>query len=60
MGDKARLGRGVDDRDVVRRAGGVRRAAAVSDARAAVPGVERLGRESQRRATAYARARGRL
>lgn len=49
MADKARGGRGVDDRDVVAKT--LRRGAREAD---------RLGREQQRRATAYARARGQL
>ena len=44
-----RGGRGVDDRDVVAKT--LRRGAREAD---------RLGREQQRRATAYARARGQL
>ncbi len=55
MADKTRGGRGVDDRDVVRKADAGRRAAA-RDAGA----TERIGREQQRRATAYGRARGQL
>ncbi len=56
MADKTRGGRGVDDRDVVRKADAGRRAAAVRDAGT----TERIGREQQRRATAYGRARGQL
>ena len=57
MADKTRGGRGVDDRDVVRKADSGKRA--VGSAREALS-TERLGREQQRRATAYGRARGQL
>ena len=51
------MGRDVDDRDVVRQAGAGRRAGATECEAAS---TERIGREQQRRATAYGRARGRL
>lgn len=57
MGDKARAGRGMDDRDVVRKSASARKAA---DARFPSAEAERMGRDQQRRATAYGRARGRL
>ena len=57
MADKTRGGRGVDDRDLVRKADSGKRA--VGSAREALS-TERLGREQQRRATAYGRARGQL
>lgn len=57
MGDKARAGRGMDDRDVVRKSASARKAA---DARLSSAEAERVGRDQQRRATAYGRARGRL
>lgn len=53
MADKTRGGRGVDDRDVVRKAGAGRRAGATEREAAS---TERIGREQQRRATAYGRA----
>ena len=58
MGDKARVGRGMDDRDVVRKSASARKAAA--DTRLSSSEAERMGRDQQRRATAYGRARGRL
>lgn len=61
MADRTRGGRGVDDRDVVRKSGAVQRAARdVTAARAGSAETDRMGREQQRRATAYGRARGRL
>lgn len=57
MGDKVRAGRGMDDRDVVRKSASARKA---SDARFPSAEAERMGRDQQRRATAYGRARGRL
>ena len=57
MGDKARAGRGMDDRDVARKSASARKAA---DARFPSAEAERMGRDQQRRATAYGRARGRL
>lgn len=57
MTDKTRLGRGVDDRDVVRRTADGRRTAEAAVARDGAA-IERMGRESQRRAVAYGRARG--
>lgn len=55
MSDKVRSGRGIDDRDVVRKSAARR----VSEAeRASSISTDRLGREQQRRATAYGRARG--
>ena len=59
MADKVRSGRGVDDRDVVRRVDEGRRLG-VSVEHGAAVSVERMGREQQRRAVAYSRARGRL
>lgn len=59
MSDKVRAGRGVDDRDVVRKSADARRVRA-SAARPSSDEMERLGRDQQRRATAYGRARGRL
>lgn len=59
MGDKVRAGRGMDDRDVVRKTASARKAAAGA-ARPSANETERLGRDQQRRATAYGRARGRL
>ena len=61
MSDKVRAGRGMDDRDVVRKSSPLQRGA--RDANAARTGsaeTDRMGREQQRRATAYGRARGRL
>lgn len=58
MADRARAGRGVDDRDVVRKSAAARRTMAAE--RAASEATERMGRDQQRRATAYGRARGRL
>lgn len=58
MGDKVRAGRGMDDRDVVRKSAAARKAA--TDARFPSAEAERMGRDQQRRATAYGRARGRL
>lgn len=57
MGDKARAGRGMDDRGVARKSAAVRK---VADARLSSAEAERMGRDQQRRATAYGRARGRL
>lgn len=57
MGDKVRAGRGMDDRDVVRKSASARKAA---DARFPSAEAERMGRDQQRRVTAYGRARGRL
>ena len=59
MSDKVRAGRGVDDRDVVRKSADARRVRAGA-ARLSSDETERLGRDQQRRATAYGRARGRL
>lgn len=56
MGDRVRAGRGMDDRDVVRKSAVVRKAAA--DTRLSSVEAERMGRDQQRRATAYGRARG--
>lgn len=61
MADKTRPGRGVDDRDAVRKSGAPRRAAqGAREQRAGSAETDRMGREQQRRATAYGRARGRL
>lgn len=61
MSDKVRAGRGVDDRDVVRKRNPLQRAARnATAARAGSAETDRMGREQQRRATAYGRARGRL
>lgn len=51
----------MDDRDVVRKSGAPRRAArGAREQRAGSAETDRMGREQQRRATAYGRARGRL
>ena len=55
MADKVR---GVDDRDVVAKT--LRKGVREADRRGAPAEADRLGREQQRRATAYARARGQL
>ena len=61
MSDKVRAGRGMDDRDVVRKSSPLQRAAREAAAtRAGSAETDRMGREQQRRATAYGRARGRL
>lgn len=61
MGDKVRAGRGMDDRDVVRKSSPLLRAERdANPARAGSAETDRMGREQQRRATAYGRARGRL
>lgn len=61
MSDKVRAGRGVDDRDVVRKSNPLQRAARDANAtRTGSAETDRMGREQQRRATAYGRARGRL
>ena len=59
MSDKVRAGRGMDDRDVVRKSSSASKARAGA-ARLSADETERLGRDQQRRATAYGRARGRL
>ena len=59
MGDKVRAGRGMDDRDVVRKTASAHKATAGA-ARLSADETERLGRDQLRRATAYGRARGRL
>ncbi|WP_417134895.1 hypothetical protein [Rubneribacter badeniensis] len=59
MSDKVRAGRGMDDRDVVRKMASARKTA-TSTTRLSTDETERLGRDQQRRATAYGRARGRL
>jgi hypothetical protein len=58
MADKVRGGRGVDDRDVMAKT--LRKGVREADRRGAPAEADRLGREQQRRATAYARARGQL
>lgn len=58
MSDKVRAGRGIDDRDVVCKSSSAGKAA--PGARPASAETERMGRDQQRRATAYGRARGRL
>lgn len=58
MADKVRGGRGVDDRDVVAKT--LRKGAREAERRGTPAEADRLGREQQRRATAYARARGQL
>lgn len=58
MADKARGGRSVDDRDVVAKT--LRRGAREAGRRNTPAEADRLGREQQRRAAAYARARGQL
>lgn len=51
----------MDDRDVVRKSNPLQRAAREATAgRAGSAETDRVGREQQRRATAYGRARGRL
>lgn len=61
MSDKVRAGRGMDDRDVVRKSSPLQRAAREATAtRTGSAETDRMGREQQRRATAYGRARGRL
>lgn len=61
MSDKVRAGRGMDDRDVVRKSSPLKRAAReATTTHAGSAETDRMGREQQRRATAYGRARGRL
>ena len=61
MSDKVRAGRGMDDRDAVRKSSPLKRAVRdAATARAGSAETDRMGREQQRRATAYGRARGRL
>ena len=61
MADRVRAGRGVDDRDVVRKSNPLQHAAQGScEQRSGSAETDRMGREQQRRATAYGRARGRL
>ena len=61
MADRVRAGRGVDDRDAVRKSSLMQRAAqGAREQRAGSAETDRMGREQQRRATAYGRARGRL
>lgn len=61
MADRVRAGRGVDDRDVVRKSNPLQKAAqSAREQRAGSAETDRMGREQQRRATAYGRARGRL
>ena len=61
MSDRVRAGRGMDDRDVVRKSSPLERPARdVTATRAGSAETDRMGREQQRRATAYGRARGRL
>lgn len=57
MSDKVRAGRGVDDRDVMRKTAPARKG---PEGRRSSDETERMGRDQQRRATAYGRARGRL
>lgn len=60
MAERNRRGRGADDLDALKKA---LRPFVVDDAARQRPGsaeTDRLGREQQRRATAYARARGQL
>ena len=59
MSDRVRAERGMDDHDVVRKTASARKVAAGA-ARLSSDETERLGRDQQRRATAYGRARGRL
>lgn len=56
MADKVRGGRGVDNRDALVKT--LKRRAPGEAQRATSSETDRLGREHQRRATAYARARG--
>jgi hypothetical protein len=59
VSDKTRNGRGVDDHDVqVKTSNKAYRATVLQ--RGSSAETDRLGREQQRRATAYARARGQL
>ncbi|MGO5418255.1 hypothetical protein [Collinsella sp. LCP19S3_B11] len=61
MADRVRAGRGVDDRDVVRKSNPLQQAAqSAREQRAGSAETDRMGRERQRRATAYGRARERL
>ena len=61
MSDKVRAGRGMDDRDVVHKSSPLERPVRdATTARAGSAETDRMGREQQRRATAYGRARGRL
>lgn len=61
MADRVRAGRGMDDRDVVRKSSPLQRAARdANPTRTGSAETDRMGREQQRRATAYGRARGRL
>jgi len=61
LADRVRAGRGVDDRDAVRKSSLMQRAAqGTREQRAGSAETDRMGREQQRRATAYGRARGRL
>ena len=56
MSDRTRAKRGVDGRDAVHRTA----EKASVETRRTADETERLGRDQQRRATAYGRARGRL
>lgn len=58
MADRKRGGRGADDRDVLLKS--IKRAVEVDASRRPASETDRLGRDQQRRATAYARARGQL
>lgn len=61
MSDKVRAGRGTGDRDVMRKSSPLGRPARdVTAVRVGSAETDRMGREQQRRATAYGRARGRL
>jgi hypothetical protein len=62
MADETRRGRSSDDRDVAARTRGRAHATGRdrADGRATASETDRIGREAQRRATAYARARGQL
>lgn len=60
MSEKVRAERDIEDRGAVRKTASASKAAAASAARLQADETERLGRNQQRRATAYGRARGRL
>lgn len=60
MAEKTRGGRGVDERDLPTKSRTGRAYEVDGSAVRSSPGTDRIGREAQRRATAYARARGQL
>ncbi|MGI6535106.1 MAG: hypothetical protein ACOX12_01615 [Eggerthellaceae bacterium] len=59
MADKTRSGLGVDDRDVNAKARNLHRRVYETPRNDSAQ-TDRLGKQAQRRATAYARARGQL